>query len=228
LHDFATRWRLPALLTKRKLDRNGLFADDVGSGMAHAEVWALLEPRYRAAFEFVAERVRQVMDAWGEGPEVFGLIHADLGVDANVLFWRGEARAIDFDDSAHGYWAFDLAVALDTCWEDAAYPEYREALLRGYTVLRRLPTAQADELELFLAAIQVYWDLWAIGGVHLYPHLRDGLDEQIAFRAERVVRYACDAGATARCARRTARGGWLTGTCHWQPVHGASCAVGCR
>lgn len=189
LHSFAARWRPPAGLTKRHLDWDGLFRDDVGSGMPNGEAWGLLSPRHRAAFDVVAQRVRGVMDAWGKGREVYGLIHGDLVVDANLLFWHGQPRAIDFDDSAFGYWVFDLAVALDACCQDAAFPRYRESLLRGYAEIRSLPERQFEELELFLAALQVYWNLWAIGGTHLYPNLRQEYGEQIARNAELVVRY---------------------------------------
>ena len=52
------------------------------------------------------------MEDWGKEPDVYGLIHADLGTKANVLFNKGEARAIDFDDGGFGYWTYDLAVPL--------------------------------------------------------------------------------------------------------------------
>ncbi len=189
LHNFAIRWQPPAGLTKRRFDWDGLFQDDVGSGMPNAEAWKLLSPRDRASFAFVAQQVRDVMDAWGTSPDVYGLIHGDLAVDANLLFWHGQPRAIDFDDSGFGYWVFDLAVALDACWEDAAFPRYREALLDGYAEFRSLPEKQVEQIELFLAALQVYWNLWAIGGTHLYPSLRQEYDERIARNAVLVVRY---------------------------------------
>jgi Ser/Thr protein kinase RdoA (MazF antagonist) len=189
LHNFASRWQPPAGLTKRRFDWDGLFQDDVGSGLPNAEAWALLSPGHREPFALVAQQVRDVMDAWGQGPDVYGLIHGDLAVDANLLFWHGQPRAIDFDDSGYGYWAFDLAVALDACWEDAAYPRYRQALLDGYAELRSLPEGQLERIELFLAAVQVYWNLWAIGGTHLYPNLRPEYAERIARNAELVVRY---------------------------------------
>jgi Ser/Thr protein kinase RdoA (MazF antagonist) len=137
----------------------------------------------------VAQRTRQVMNAWGQGPDVYGLIHGDLGVDANMLFWHGEPRAIDFDDSGYGYWVYDLAVALEHCWQQAAFPRYRDALLGGYAGLRSLPTEQLDQLELFIAATEVYWNLWATGGTHLYPRLRAEFGERIRCTAELVVRY---------------------------------------
>ena len=190
LHNFAAQWLPPQGSIKRQFDWKGLFQNDVGSGMPNAEAWALLSPVHQEAFGFVAQQAREVMDAWGKGPDVYGLIHGDLGIDANLLFWRREPRAIDFDDSGFGYWIFDLAVGLDFCWDDATFPRYREALLKGYTELRSLPEEQIEHLELFLAALQVYWNLWAVGGTHLYPNLYQYYDERIAQTAERVVHYA--------------------------------------
>ena len=189
LHNFAAQWQPPEGSIKRQFDWDGLFQNDVGSGMPNGEAWALLSPVHREGFAFVAQRIREVMDAWGKGRDVYGLIHGDLGIDANLLFWRREPRAIDFDDSGFGYWIFDLAVGLDFCWDDTVFARYREALLNGYTELRSLSEEQVEHLELFLAAVQVYWNLWATGGTYLYPDLLKYYDERIAHTADRVVRY---------------------------------------
>jgi Ser/Thr protein kinase RdoA (MazF antagonist) len=194
LHQFSIQWQPPAGLSKRRFDWDGLFQNDVGSGMTNADAWALLSPLHREAFSFIAERIRDVMDDWGQGLDVFGLIHGDLAVDANLLFWHGEPRVIDFDDSGFGYWVFDLAVALDACRDDPAYSRYREALLNGYAEFRSLPEKQAEQIELFLAGLQVYWNLWAVGGTHLYPRLLSEYSERIARTAEFVVRYARQKG----------------------------------
>jgi len=189
LHNFAAQWLPPPGLTKRRFDWHGLFQNDVGSGLPNSEAWALLPPLHNKSFAVVAQRVREVMDAWGQGRDVYGLIHGDLGVDANLLFWHGRPRAIDFDDSGFGYWVFDLAVGLEHCWQEATFPRYRDALLDGYAEFRSLPQEQSEHLELFIAAHEVYWNLWAAGGTHLYPHLRAVYDERIARTAGLVVRY---------------------------------------
>lgn len=189
MHSFAQHWQAPACPDKRRFDWDGLFQNDVGSGMPNREAWALLKPSYRNAFSFVAERVSEVMNAWGQSSEVYGLIHGDLGVDANLLFWHGSPRAIDFDDSGFGYWIFDLAVALEHCWADPAFPRFRDALLAGYAAYRQLPLEEVDQIELFIAALEVYWNLWATGGTHLYPHLLPEYQERMTRTAELVVRY---------------------------------------
>jgi Ser/Thr protein kinase RdoA (MazF antagonist) len=190
LHNFVACWQPPAGLCKRRFDWDGLFANDVGSGMPNAEAWKLLSPLNHEAFSFVAERLRGVMDDWGEDSEVFGLIHGDLGVDANLFFWHGQPRAIDFDDSGYGYWVFDLAVALDACRDKPEYTRYREALLAGYAEFRSLPVEQANQIELFLAGLQVYWNLWATGGTYIYPDLLPEFEQRMAKTAEFVLRYA--------------------------------------
>jgi Ser/Thr protein kinase RdoA (MazF antagonist) len=186
LHNFAVQWHPPACPAKRRYDWEGLFQDDAGSGVPNREAWSLLPPSSAESFQIVAQQVRQVMNELGQGPDVYGLIHADLGLDANVLFWKGEPRAIDFDDSGFGYWVYDLAVALEHGREDAAFPQFRAALLDGYAEMRSLPQDQVKHVELFMAASDVYWSLWATGGAHLYPRWREGL----AGRMERAARLA--------------------------------------
>jgi Ser/Thr protein kinase RdoA (MazF antagonist) len=189
LHNFVAQWQPPACPSKRRYDWDGLFQDDAGSGMTNREAWSLLPPSCAESFQIVAQRVRQAMDELGQGPDVYGLIHADLGLDANVLFWKDEPRAIYFDDSGFGYWVYDLAVALEHGREDAAFPQFRAALLDGYAEVRSLPENQLKHLDLFMAASDVYWSLWATGGAHLYPHWREGLADRLERSARLVARY---------------------------------------
>jgi Ser/Thr protein kinase RdoA (MazF antagonist) len=186
LHHFAAHWQPPAGITKRKFDWDGLFRDDAGAGIPASEAWSLLPQEYVKPFEVVASKVKQVMDAWGKGPDVYGLIHGDLGLDANVLFWDGEARAIDFDDSGFGYYVYDLSLALEHCQKDEALPQFREALLDGYTQVRSMPEEQLKYLDLFLAAYYVYLSLWAAAMAHRYPKYRDELHRRME-RAFRLV-----------------------------------------
>jgi Ser/Thr protein kinase RdoA (MazF antagonist) len=187
LHHHAAHWQTPPRTTKRKYDWDGLFRDDAGTGIAASEAWPLLPQEYVKPFEIVAAKVRQVMGKWGKDPDVYGLIHADLGLDANVLFWRGEARPIDFDDSGFGYYIYDLSLALEHCQDDEALPQFRDALLDGYTQIRALPEEQLRYLDLFLAAYYVYLCLWAAAMARLHPNYRDDLYRRME-RAFRLVK----------------------------------------
>jgi Ser/Thr protein kinase RdoA (MazF antagonist) len=182
LHEFSAHWQIPPGLAKRCWDWHGLFRDVEGAGIPGSKAWDLLPLRYHAAFHDVTQRAKALMEAWGRGPDVYGLIHADLGVDANVLFCGSppEARAIDFDDSGFGYWMYDLAVSLEHCRDDAAYREYRDALLEGYAEVRSLPHWQAEQLEHFMAAFYVYVSLWCAAMTQLHPRHREELLQRLA------------------------------------------------
>ena len=188
LHNHAAHWQPPPGLTKRTYDWEGLFREDAGTGIPASEAWALLPPAYVKPFEVVTNKVKLVMDAWGQGSDVYGLIHADLGLDANVLFWDGEARAIDFDDSGFGYYVYDLSLALEHCQEDERLPQFRDALLDGYGRVRSLSEDQVGYLELFLSAFCVFLSLWAVAEGHLFPQHREALSGRME-RAFRLVEH---------------------------------------
>ncbi len=188
LHNHAAGWQPPKNLTKRRFNWEGMFADDAGAGLPNSQAWALLRPQYRGPFETISGKVKQVMDEFGQGSELYGLIHGDCGVDANVLFWKGEARIIDFDGSGFGYYLYDLALALEHCWDDPAYPEYRDALLKGYTEFRPLPEYQRQNLDLFLAAFYVYMSLWTAALTQTRPD-SPGNPHRLRRWQERGLRY---------------------------------------
>lgn len=190
MHNHAAGWQPPPGLTKRQWDWNGFFHEVEGADLTAPEIWPLLPAAYVEPYQAVTQQVRQVMDEWGTGGDVYGLIHADLGLDANLLFWHGEARAIDFDDSGYGYWIYDLAIALEHCRDDGAtFGRCRDALFAGYAEVRSLPDWQAQQLGLFLAAWDVYLSLWAAAGAHLYPHHREWALERLERAAGFLLAY---------------------------------------
>ena len=170
LHNHAAIWKPPKSPGKRRFDYDGLFKNDAGAGFPNNAVWPLLPNRCLQPYEVIANKTKRVMNDWGNNPEVYGLIHGDCGVDANVLFWKGNAHIIDFDGSGFGYYMFDLALALEHCWDEEAYPLYLDALLKGYTEFRTVPDEQLKHLNLFRSAFYVYMGLWTIAMDQTYPN----------------------------------------------------------
>ena len=191
LHAHAARWPLPPGFTRRRWDWEGLFGDDAGFNLAAAEVWALLPKPYAGRFRSVADQTRRVMDELSQGPDAFGLIHADLslGEEGNVLFFDGGARPIDFDDCGFGYWVYDLAVAL-AHWRLAEnWPRIRDALLDGYSPVRPFPAGQLAHLDLFMAARHVSEILWATDIAEVNPEFRAELPEWRDWADRHVQRF---------------------------------------
>ena len=191
LHEHASRWQPPARFTRRHWDWEGLFGDAAGLNLPANEAWALVPDRYQAPFRAVADQVRRVMDKWGKEPRAFGLIHADLslGEEGNVLFYRGQARPIDFDDCGFGYWVYDLAVAL-AHWQTAPqWATYRQSLLDGYAGIRPLPQAQLAYLDLFMAGRHVSEMLWGADQAQHNAQFRLELDGWLDWAMAHVQLY---------------------------------------
>lgn len=109
--------------------------------------------------EVVMDMVQQARRELGTGPEVFGLIHADLHQE-NYLFHRGQVRAIDFDDCGLGHFLYDLAVTLSELRGRPDYAVLRAGLLRGYRAVRPLPAEHERYLEVFHGLRLLQLALW--------------------------------------------------------------------
>ena len=177
LHNHAAQWHPPPGFVRIRWDWETFFGDTmIYGGINAADVWDLLPGDLRHRFARVASGMRDVMTHLGEGAGDFGLIHADLHLD-NVLFWRGEARVIDFDDCGFGYWLYDIAVALWELRYRTDYEDFRSALIEGYTQHRPLPPGGLEHLDDFIAAREVAIGLWFAGTAQVNPAFRAELDQ---------------------------------------------------
>ncbi len=197
MHNFASRWQAPSGTGMRQYDWDGLFMNDAEVGLPWGESWQYLPPSWVEPFKRVAAQFRELSEDWGKGPEVYGLVHGDMGLDANVLFRHGQPRLIDFEGAGFGYWMYDLAVALaHLIANPALYDRFREALFEGYCEERSLPEAQSAQLGLFTAAFNVYFALWVAGGTHLHPeYLTEEIEEMMYRGAAFVLRYVGESGS---------------------------------
>jgi Ser/Thr protein kinase RdoA (MazF antagonist) len=175
LHNHASRWTPPPSFTRRKWDWDGFFGEGAGLGEGR-EAWSLLPREHRALFERVAQHTRHVMDELGEGPQAWGLIHADLHWN-NVLLSGGVARPIDFDDCGWGYWAYDFAVVLGrhVLDETSQALAERQSFERGYARHRPLPHDQLAHLKSFAAARSAALTLWVASRARDNPAFRERL-----------------------------------------------------
>ncbi len=107
---------------------------------------AQLELMHRAA-----AIVRRRLDAFGRGPDRFGLTHGDLMPD-NILIVDGAPVVIDFDDSGYGWYLYDLATLLAVKVAAPDYEVVREAWLEGYREVAALPEAHRTLIDTLVMA----------------------------------------------------------------------------
>ncbi len=188
LHEHADGWKPPRRFVRQRWDWDGLF---VASGVDSAEnfdwAWGELAPGTRRLYRRAAKRTAEAMRELGEGPDAFGLIHADLHLE-NVLFAGGEARGIDFDDCGYAHRILDPAVLLHDHRRREEWPILRDALVRGYRGVRPLSDEELRHLGTFICARTVQVMLWAVTQTRHNPRFRENIDRwtewSIAFLKE--------------------------------------------
>ena len=102
-------------------------------------------------------------------PDQAGLVHGDLH-QWNVLYRRGVAAAIDFDDCGIGAYSLDMASSLvylrcpsvGNHDHRRIYPAMAEGFLNGYAAVRSLPADLDEQLSHALAARQLSLLRWIV------------------------------------------------------------------
>ena len=149
LHNQSSVWASPASFRRHAWDAGGL----AGERPFWGRFWELeaLSESQRQLFVEVRESLWRDLNAFGTGPDRYGLIHADL-VPENILVEADALQVIDFDDAGYGWHLFEIATSLYFIRRDSIYEEARDAVVAGYRQHRRLPDEHLALLPMFLAA----------------------------------------------------------------------------
>lgn len=168
LHQHTIHWERPAGFTRRRVDNlNPLHQeqdddfDEMVATQAIQAVATVSTPQDGKVVAAVIQKVWAVLQALGEGPDTFGLIHSDLH-QRNYLFHNGQVGAIDFDDCGYGHWLYDLAVTLYCLKDHPHFAVLRKAFLTGYRRNRPLSNEQEERLETFMALRALQDLLWML------------------------------------------------------------------
>ena len=109
MHRHARGWQRPPYFERLVWDfegsvgRNGNWGD-WREGLA-------LDAERITVLEETSALIEQRLARFGQGPDRFGLIHADLRL-ANLLVTDDDTRVIDFDDAGLGWFLYDIATAV--------------------------------------------------------------------------------------------------------------------
>ncbi|MFF3885521.1 phosphotransferase enzyme family protein [Streptomyces sp. NPDC001914] len=146
LHDHAQHWRRPDTFVRQAWDADGM----LGDAPLWGRFWELdaLTREDRALVLAAADRARADLAAFGDGPDRYGLIHADF-LPENLMLHQGVVQVIDFDDAGFGWHLFDIATSLFLVADDPAFGQLLDAFVGGYRTRRTLPEEHLARLPLF-------------------------------------------------------------------------------
>lgn len=136
LHGHVRRWTRPPGFARKTWD----WETTIGP-VRHWGDWRAaggLDAAGIAVLERTALALRDRLDAYGTGPDRFGLVHADLRL-ANLLEKDGRLGVIDFDDCGFGWFAYDFAAAVSFLEHEPWIPDLAAAWLEGYAAVAPPP-----------------------------------------------------------------------------------------
>jgi Ser/Thr protein kinase RdoA (MazF antagonist) len=164
MHGHVCRWHRPDGFRRPRWDYQstigaaghwGLWQDGLGMGAEERQQLERLDATLAARLE-----------AFGQGPDRFGLVHADMRL-ANLLVDGARVRVIDFDDCGFSWYMYDFATAVSFMEDHPRVPELREAWVRGYRSTRELEPAAEAELQTFVMLRRLLLVAW-IGSHHTF------------------------------------------------------------
>lgn len=140
-------WAPPPAFDRRSWDLDGFLGDEPLWG----RFWAVeaLAPPTRKLFSDCRDALRAEFGALATTPDHFGLIHADLHL-GNLMADGDELTVIDFDDAGHGWFVYELAVALHPVLEEPWEDDARSALVAGYRDVHPLDATEEQLIDSFL------------------------------------------------------------------------------
>ena len=147
MHQHARSWVRPEWFTRFHWDypaafgdraRWGRWQDGVGVGPAERHVLTRLDDALHARLK-----------AFGQGPERYGLVHADTRL-ANLLVHQGSVSVIDFDDSGFSWYLYDLATSVSFFEHSPEVPGLVDSWLTGYRRVGQLSAEDEAEIWTFI------------------------------------------------------------------------------
>ncbi len=182
IHNQASAWAAPPGFVRHWFDAPGF----VGDSPFWGRFWdvPILRQRQREIFLRAREGIESILSGYGQRPEVFSMIHADLHPKNFVITGSGVLHVIDFDDAGFGWHQYELAVALCELEDEPYFEEIEQALASGYRAVRPISDEALALLPLFsvirsLVSIGWRWERPDLGRRETVPQLIDEACEKV-------------------------------------------------
>jgi Ser/Thr protein kinase RdoA (MazF antagonist) len=157
MHRHAGTWPLPHGFRRKRWDLDAMVGPRGYWGPWRAAIG--LDPAGTKVLETALALIRRRIEAFGAGPERFGLVHADLRL-ANLLADDGQLRIIDFDDCGFSWFMYDFATAVSFIEHDPQVPALLEAWIHGYRTIAPLAQTDVEEIPTFVVLRRILLCAW--------------------------------------------------------------------
>jgi Ser/Thr protein kinase RdoA (MazF antagonist) len=113
----------------------------------------------RQVLEDTAALLRRQLAAYGETPDRFGLVHADMRL-ANLLIDGERLSVIDFDDCGFSWYLYDFAAAISFLEHEPYIPALLEAWIAGYRSVAPLSAEDVAVIPIFIMLRRMLLTAW--------------------------------------------------------------------
>lgn len=157
LHQQAKQWTLPEGFTRKKWNFDSAFGANLLWGDWRDAPG--LNKEGQAVLEQLCEVLEAKLQHYGESPDRFGLVHADLRL-ANLLVDDKQLSVIDFDDCGFSWFIYDFASAVSFLETSPLLPELERAWVSGYKSIAPLSAEDEAMISTFVMFRRLLLTAW--------------------------------------------------------------------
>jgi Ser/Thr protein kinase RdoA (MazF antagonist) len=157
MHAHARRWPKPSGFVRKRWDFDAMVGPQGYWGSWRAGLG--LDAAGEAVIEQALAVIAAKLAVYGNGPERFGLVHADLRL-ANLLVDGESLRVIDFDDCGLSWFVYDFAAAVSFIEHEPVIPALIEAWTAGYREVAPLDAEDAAMIPIFVMLRRILLTAW--------------------------------------------------------------------
>ncbi|AFI85875.1 phosphotransferase enzyme family protein [Methylophaga nitratireducenticrescens] len=183
LHQQARQWSLPEGFTRKKwnfdsaFEANGDWRDAPG-----------LDPAGQAILEQLCEVLEAKLHHYGESPDRFGLVHADLRL-ANLLVDDKQLSVIDFDACGFSWFIYDFASVVSFLETSPLLPDLQRAWVRGYKSIAPLSAEDEAMISTFVMFRRLLLTAWVASHPETETAAEAGFEQFTFGTIERAKQY---------------------------------------
>jgi Ser/Thr protein kinase RdoA (MazF antagonist) len=157
LHLHAATWPRPPGFVRKLWDWDAMLGERRLWGPWQSGLG--LTPEGTAIITRASEKICHHLAAYGQTPDRFGLVHADMRL-ANLLVDGPTMHVIDFDDCGLSWHLYDFAASITLFEHNPIVPDIQSAWLEGYRTIRPLPPEPETILPTLIMARRILVMAW--------------------------------------------------------------------